>query len=210
VPGFAKLRPHPATHTPLDQELLHPHDAELVRRALSGHRKAIVELVERMGCVPRILASRNARMGSPVRDHDLPDLVQDTLLVIWRKLPTFEGRSSLETWIYRICCLELMNFVRRKRRTGREQGREEELLELGAPTTSLSNSQEYEDLYQAMERLPASELEIVRLKHFDDLTFESVGGRLGISENTAKTRYYRGLKRLNGFLGATRGQEVQR
>ena len=30
------------------------------------------------------------------------DLTQEILVAIWRALPTFEGRSSLRTWVYRV------------------------------------------------------------------------------------------------------------
>jgi RNA polymerase sigma-70 factor (ECF subfamily) len=34
--------------------------------------------------------------------HDAEDAMQDVLLRAWRALPTFEGRSSLRSWLYRI------------------------------------------------------------------------------------------------------------
>lgn len=168
-----------------------------------------MEFVDRMDCVPRILASRNAKLGSPVREQDLPDLVQDTLIVIWRKLPSFQGRASLETWVYRICCLELMNFVRRRRRAQREQGRDEEVVEREDTQASSAFDESFDDLYQALERVPESEERVIWLKHFEELTFESIGHQLGISENTAKTRYYRGLRRMQGMLRATRAEDAR-
>lgn len=41
--------------------------------------------------------------------HDADDLLQDTLLRAWRGLASFEGRSSLRTWLYRVAtsaCLD--------------------------------------------------------------------------------------------------------
>ena len=34
--------------------------------------------------------------------HDAEDAMQDVMLRAWRALPTFEGRSSLRSWLYRI------------------------------------------------------------------------------------------------------------
>jgi RNA polymerase sigma-70 factor (ECF subfamily) len=43
--------------------------------------------------------------------HDAEDALQDALLRAWRGLPTFEGRSSLRSWLYRITtnvCLDVI------------------------------------------------------------------------------------------------------
>jgi RNA polymerase sigma-70 factor (ECF subfamily) len=48
--------------------------------------------------------------------QDAEDAVQDTLLAAWRALDTFEERSSVRTWLYRIatnrslnCCATALN-----------------------------------------------------------------------------------------------------
>src|SRR5688572_24262740 len=40
------------------------------------------------------------RLG--VREADVPDAVQDVFLVVHRKLPEFEGRSKVTTWLFGI------------------------------------------------------------------------------------------------------------
>ena len=53
--------------------------------------------------------------NSRVPQSHLDDVVQETFLVIHRKLPSFEGRSSLRTWIAAITRNTAAEFVRRKR-----------------------------------------------------------------------------------------------
>ncbi len=181
------------TITP-EQAAAHRADYDLIQELMRENPEAMIQFVDRMGCVPRILAAKNARLGRPLGDHEIQDAVQDCLVIVWRKLPEFEGRSTLETWIYRICTFELMNVVRRKQRQKLQIESQEALVE-DLPARS-EPSDDFGDLYSAIDTLDDAERRVVQLKHFDDLTFTEIGDALTISENTAKTRYYRGLRRL--------------
>ena len=166
---------------------------------MSGSDHARTEFVERMKCVPRILAAKNARMGSPLNDADVEDVVQETLVAVWRRLPTFEGRAALETWVYRFCHLTLCKFLESRRRVPRPVETLEDVEE-----ETPSDPQKYEQVYRALERIDQDEAAVLRLKHFEQQTFEEIGRRLAVSPNTAKTRYYRGLERLRDLLEPAR------
>ncbi len=183
----------------------HVRDLELVGRALERAPEAIEQLGERLRCVARIVASRNAVLRQPLRQEDLADLIQDCLALIWRKLRTFEGRASLETWVYRICTLELMNGVRRVRRDkGSRLSVVEEMVtdERADP----ANHTALQDLHSGLAELDPLDGEIMRLKHFEDLTFVEIGLRLSVTTSKAKARYYRGLRQLESFLRPSWGE----
>jgi RNA polymerase sigma factor (sigma-70 family) len=57
-------------------------------------------------------------------------------------------------------------------------------------------------LHEALARLDPLEADVIRMKHFEDLTFETIGARRAISVNTVKTRYYRGIRHLQDELRA--------
>jgi len=56
------------------------------------------------------------RLG--VREADVEDLCQEVFVVVHRKLPAFEGRSALSTWIYGDAAL----VDRARRRSSRAPG----------------------------------------------------------------------------------------
>ena len=76
----------------------------LVERALAGDRDAFGEIAEEhRGALLRLCEKMT---GSP---EDAEDLVQETLLKAYAKFGTFELRSSVGTWLYRIAtnaCLD--------------------------------------------------------------------------------------------------------
>jgi RNA polymerase sigma-70 factor, ECF subfamily len=69
----------------------------LLSAARSGDERAFRELV---GPHQRELRAYCYRMAGSLDDAD--DLLQDSLLRAWRGLASFEGRSSLRTWLYRV------------------------------------------------------------------------------------------------------------
>lgn len=147
-----------------------------------------------MSCVRRFVQFRNRRLGGALSADEVEDTVQESLFAVWRKLERFEGRASLETWVYRFVHLEVATRLRRKHR------RPLLLEEVEAPDPEVPapvvRSLEYERLYRSLEVLGPPGADVIRLKHLEALTFEEIGERLGISINTAKTQYYRGLRTL--------------
>ena len=179
-------------------------DLDLVAAALAGDADAIRDFVERMKCVPRILAVRNRRSGSAFDAEELEDVCQETLAAVWRKLPRYDGTAALETWVYRFCEFE---FLHRLRKKGRGRLVLEETLE-GTPFEPFAAEEasplDHEALARGMEGLEQQLSAVIQLKHYEDLTFEQIGERLALSVNTAKTRYYRGLRKLRAVLVKTR------
>jgi len=76
-------------------------DAEAFRRLTDPHRRELTVHCYRM-------------LGSL---DDAEDAVQETLLKAWRRLDSFEGRSSVRAWLYRIAtnvCLDLLDHRARR------------------------------------------------------------------------------------------------
>jgi RNA polymerase sigma-70 factor (ECF subfamily) len=174
-------------------------DLVLTRGALAGDEVALACLVRRLACLPRILEALSARLGRPLDEQELEDLSQETLIVAWRKLASFTGEARLETWSYGLARLELMNAIRSKRRRPefRTEVPRDEPTDVASPPTE---GHDRDVLLVEVARLDPDEGEIVRLKHFEDLTFDEIAARLGLTPSTAKTRYYRGVDRLHQRL----------
>lgn len=183
------------------------YEVKLARAVLAEEESAIEEFADRLRCVPRILGAQNAKTGRPLGEHELADLVQDTIVVILKKLAVFRGDGPLEGWIFRICCLEFMNGIRRHRRSGRTVDIDDVEPTDQAQEAARRRLLERERIHVAIEKLGGVEAETIRMKHFEELTFEEIGARLGISPNTIKTRYYRGMQALQALLSAeSRGE----
>lgn len=175
-------------------------DRKLVRASIEKEAWAIEELALRLKCVPRILSAQNGRRGRPFDEHSLADVVQSVVVIVLESLPSYQGRGAFEGWIYRICVFEFLNSLRRKHRISSQSDNVAGLAEQFESATDPSDVHRFEELYKALDLLDPEEAVLVELKHFDNLTFDQIGVRMAIPLNTAKTRYYRALRRLRKML----------
>lgn len=178
----------------------HAEDLQLARGVLANDKPAVAAFVERMRCVGSILMVRNARLGRPLDASALDDLVQDTLVVVWRRLHSYAGRGPLEAWVYRICSFELLSALRNLRSVPRSEtdtGTDLVLLPAVPPTEDSEAGPRKDRL---LRHLASREAQIIELKHYEDMTFEQISELLQVSESTVKTHYYRGLEKLRSVL----------
>jgi RNA polymerase sigma-70 factor (ECF subfamily) len=189
----------------MDSNADHLADRDLVRAVLRGESSAVDALVQRLRCIPRILALLNQRVGGVLGPEDMNDLTQDTLVRLWPRMENYTGQAALETWFYGFCFNGFMNALRKGSRAHVLDSLSEQVASPDGPPAAL----DYDHVHRGLEQLGELETRVIRLKYFDDLTFEEIGARLGISPNTAKTRYYRGMRKLEELLRRGR-EEVER
>jgi len=151
--------------------------------------------------VPQIMAAQHRRLGRPLSEHDLDDLVQDVILVLLNKPERLEDPRPAGPFIQRVCRLELMNALRRRRRRPALIEDPSRLVEPRPSEAGLLADRD--DLRTQIQRVGGVEAEAIRLKHFDGLTFVEMGQRLDVSANTVKTRYYKGMLQLEAILSAS-------
>ena len=197
----ARNRPVPPT-PPIDPVADHRDDLECVARARRGDPDAVHELAQRMRLIPRLLAVLNARRGRPLGAADLEDAGQEALLKIWQKLDTYRGAGRLESWLHGFVHYEFMNRLRKQGSGARRAAVDPEELAAETPPAAVPR----EELYAALEQLPEPEAEAVRLRHCEELGFDSIARTTGTSVSASKSRYYRGLQRLRERLGSKLGE----
>ena len=150
--------------------------------------------------IPALVAHHRARFRASLQGHDEADLVQDCMELVWRKLPEYEGRAALSTWIWRLCHLELRNGFRRLRRVGR-------MGTLPDHTEALMDAKDDPlrkslglDLEAALARLTELQRSIVQQRHFEGRTMNDIAEKLGLPLSQVKSQYYRAIRSLHDFL----------
>ena len=178
----------------------HARDLDLVRRACGDDPWAGQELADRLSCVPAMVRARHRKLGAPLSDEELKDVVQDTLVTVLSRLESFEGRSSLETWAYGFVVRELYKgFDRLRRRPRRVEWSDERSAGL-VDESHTARRDDYSVVHDTIHSIGPPGSEIIRLKHFQLMTFEEIAEELEMPLGTVKTRYYRSVERLRVLL----------
>jgi RNA polymerase sigma-70 factor (ECF subfamily) len=187
-------------------------DLDLLRGACAGDPAALEALMSRYSARVYRLAFGITRNGA-----DAEEVVQDVFLTLLRKGQTFEGRSALGSWIYRITANAALNKRRGKR------GELETSLEALLPTYRPDGhrdgdrafvladwSQNPEDdvlsdesrstLSRALDRLPEHYRAVVLLRDVEGRSNEEVAGILGESVASVKSRLHRSRMALREQL----------
>lgn len=122
-------------------------------------------------------------------------------MAVHRNLATFRGESSFASWLFRIANYRSTDFLRRRRTLAPldEMAELPDQTTYSDPAASASALNINQRLTHAMQTLPAEQRVVVELKFFQHFTFEEIGGQLGISPNTAKTRLYTALRKLQAL-----------
>jgi RNA polymerase sigma factor (sigma-70 family) len=185
----------------MDQVADPAKDLELARNFLANPVHFATAMAERLLIVSRIVPLLNRRRGAWLDSHEVADLVQDVTLLALRKLAEFQGRGSLDAWLYALCDFELLNRCRRVRR---QRDRERTGTEDSELAASDDNPHANDSVQAALLRLGGYEADIIRMRCLDGLDFDDIATSLRLSIPNVKSRYYRGLQRLQIALGGAR------
>lgn len=152
--------------------------------------------------------------GSP---WDADDLAQETFLVLSRKGHTFNGRSSLYTWLYGV----MLNLERRNRRRQGVKKRKLRVLWEDAPLdeeshpaaeTRLEVAEWKHSLWSRVARLPDDQRQAIVLRFSEGMSYDEIAETVGCPQGTAKSRVFYGLAALRQIMAAEsdeKGEEIR-
>ncbi|MHB8419278.1 MAG: RNA polymerase sigma factor [Myxococcales bacterium] len=149
-----------------------------------------------------------ARLGGP--SIETADVVQEVFLAVGRKLPAFEPRARITTWLYRIT-ENTVRYQRRKLRWRRflAGGADEVAGELPDEAASALDGLERREgraqLYRVLDRLGERQRTILILFEMEGLSGEEIAERLDMKVGTVWVALHRARAK---FLAALRELEA--
>ncbi len=130
---------------------------------------------------------------------DADEVVQEVLLVMYKKLKDFQFKSSLYTWIYRVVSTRCLNFLRKRSLRN--------IFSFDDPTSDFVTSNEdvlrsIEDkekllkIDKLLQKLPTKQREVFIMRNYDELSYEEISELTGKSIGGLKANYFHALNKI--------------
>ncbi len=178
-------------------------DRELVQKILQGDEAAKTQFYVQYR--ERLYKDCVFLLG--YRDPEAEDLVQEAFMIAFKKLPEFEFRSALGTWLTQICIYLCYNRYRtRTRMVVQEEAGLEELLRGKSLEGEAQKSREEDKktklrfIDQALEKIGPECRAIVVLRDKEEKTYIEIGKLLRIPLGTVMSRLSRCKKALKALI----------
>lgn len=140
-------------------------------------------------------------LGMLRHPQDAEDVTQEIFLKVYDALPKFEMRASFKTWIYIIAANTCLTYIDRRKRKRwwwltedldeiHKSEKEDKSLFM-AVGLGLEREELRDGIDRAMEKLSEAHREVLKLRYYEELDYESIAGKLRIKLSAAKMRLKR-------------------
>jgi RNA polymerase sigma-70 factor (ECF subfamily) len=138
-----------------------------------------------------------------VQTHeDADDVLQNTLIKIYRGILRFEGKSKLYTWLYRIATNEAISYLQSQNRHAGAS-----LDEIASHTSERLQADPWFDgeatqlrLQQAIGLLPEKQRAVFVLRYYDEMPYEEMSNVLDTSVGALKASFHHAVKKVENFF----------
>ena len=121
---------------------------------------------------------------------DASDIVQETMLEVWRRAGSFAGRSAVKSWIFSIARNKAVDRNRKGGRAVLTDSPPDQIDEAPDPHAALEAVQNAERIRACMDKLSAPHRAAIHLAFFEDLSYAEIAEIEQCAVGTIKTRVH--------------------
>jgi len=169
-------------------------EVDLVARIARGDRSAFDRLY-------RAYLPRLARFLQQVtrRPQAIEEVVNDTMLVVWRKAATYTNESKVSTWIFAIAYRRGLKLLKRFDEPVADD-EQDAIASDEAPEGAVMQRQLREALGAAMAQVSAEQRAVIELTYYHGCAYREIAEIMGCPVDTVKTRMFHARRRLRQLL----------
>lgn len=187
-----------------------PEEIRLIAGAKHGDHGSFETLVDHyMG---RAIAVARGYVGNR---EDALDMAQEAFYRVFRALDRFREGERFAPWFFKILRNTCLSFLdkRRRSRSFPIHGQTEEDSDVpvsdGAPGPGENSAlrETHRELWKCLQELPMKHREIILLRHFQELDYQSIADVLEIPIGTVMSRLFHARRKLREIMQSSMEQE---
>lgn len=136
--------------------------------------------------------------------EDAKDLSQEAFVRAYRGLGTFDGRSRLSTWLYRITVNLCISHLRQRRPSDGGEIPETHADLSAKPLDELEEREVYRAVGDAVAQLPPQQQAALLLRVHHGLPYREIAEILETAEGTVRVNYFHAVAKLRAQLKGLR------
>lgn len=179
-------------------------DISLIRRMAARDQSAMNALYARHNVRVFRFLLRLTRIEATAEE-----LMNEVFLEAWRRAASFEGRSSVSTWLMAIAHHRAVSALRKRRELPLDEVTAATIADVDdTPEVTAQKRSKAEVMRACMEGLSPDHRAIIDLVYYHDRSVAEAAEIVGIPENTVKTRMFHARKKLAELMreaGVDRG-----
>lgn len=130
----------------------------------------------------------------------IEEVLNDTMMVVWQRADSFDGRSKLSTWVFGIAYRKALKSLSRQDLPVDGDDVDEPPDPGPGPEQRLGLEQLRGRLRRAMAELSPEHRAVVELCYFHDMAYAEIADVVGCPAETVKTRMFYARRRLRVLL----------
>ncbi|VXC02341.1 RNA polymerase sigma factor [Nocardioides sp. AX2bis] len=169
-------------------------DEALVRAARTGDEEAFAVIAARHG--PGLYRYAERLVGGS--SADAAEVVQEALISAWKGLGSFEGRSSLRTWLFRLTHRRAVDLQRHRRPVPVDDELLSHTIRPAAdnPLQHVLDDELLAALQTALDELPWHQRAVWLLRESEGMSYDEIATALALPVGSVRGHLHRGRKTL--------------
>lgn len=153
------------------------------------------------------------RMGVPPSDAE--DVMQEVFVTVYRRLPDFQGRAQLKTWVFSIAVHLAQHYFRTHARKPGNRATEHDIQALtdgrgSGPASELERMEGLDALDRVLAQLNERQRAVFVLAELEQMTLSEIAEVVGSNANTVATRLRAARKAFEKALARFQNQGLER
>jgi RNA polymerase sigma-70 factor (ECF subfamily) len=137
------------------------------------------------------------------------EVLDDTMLVAWRKAGTFNATSKVSTWLFAIAYRQALKALRNADRALPLEDEDGIASPLSGPEVVLQQQHLHARVGDALEALPAIHRIVIELAYYNGHSCREIAEVMACPVATVKTRMFHARRKLRDLLAGEIGEQAQ-